>query len=530
MMKKFFRLFIVSLMSMGLFTPAQAAELTIYEGTATDRTIPINTYYLESVGTQSQVIYPAEKLTEMIGRPITSMRFYINGMTDASGGQVAVSLGIVEQRDFSTNQFVTEGLTRVATISIPNGVTDIVIPFDEPFVYNGGNLLFDSYVEEAGDFGYAYFLGTNPFYSSGKSRSTQVSFIPKTTFEYTPAEYAATVTPTEVAFHPQRIGNEEEMSVVIKNVGQNPFTPAFNVQAPFSVDAQPAELVAGESMTVPVKFAPTAEGNFAGVLTIDCGAAGTFQVALSGRGLPEADEYTVCGEGGSLTTSALPVYGLYYDFPGGEGQMIYPAEKLTDFAGKEIISLTFYPRDGLAFYNGNVQFSLKETEQTVFEDNGVPITGTTVVANVVPERYAEEFVITFDEPYKYNGGNLVIATVVTEAGNFGTTNFYGESTQGLTAYYTYSSNFGHYTKTDKFLPKVTFACKKDGGEQPQGLRGDVDDNDEVAIADVSALIDYLLTGETEGVNLDNANCNLDGEVGIADVSALIDYLLTGSWD
>ena len=41
MMKKFFRLFIVSLMSMGLFTPAQAAELTIYEGTATDRTIPL---------------------------------------------------------------------------------------------------------------------------------------------------------------------------------------------------------------------------------------------------------------------------------------------------------------------------------------------------------------------------------------------------------------------------------------------------------------------------------------------------------
>ena len=77
---------------------------------------------------------------------------------------------------------------------------------------------------------------------------------------------------------------------------------------------------------------------------------------------------------------------------------------------------------------------------------------------------------------------------------------------------------------------MTFACKKDGGEQPQGLRGDVDDNNEVAIADVSALIDYLLTGETEGVNLDNANCNLDGEVGIADVSALIDYLLTGSWD
>lgn len=529
-MKNLFGLLIVVLMSMAMFSSAQAADLTVYEGTATDRTIPINTYYLESVGTQSQVIFPAENLTEMIGRPITSMRFYVNGMTDASGGQVAVSLGIVEQRDFSTNQFVTEGLTRVATISIPNGVTDVVIPFDEPFVYNGGNLLFDAYVEEAGDFGYAYFLGTNPYYASGKSRSQQVSFIPMTTFTYTPAEYAATVSPTEIAFHPQRIGNEEEMTVVIKNTGQNPFTPAFSVAAPFSVAAQSVELAAGESMTVPVKFAPTAEGDFTGVLTVNCGAAGSFDVALSGRGLPEADEFTVYDQGGSLTTSALPVYGLYYDFAGGEGQMIYPAEKLTDLVGKEIISLTFYPKDGLAFYNGNVQFSLKETEQTVFEDNGVPITGTTVVANVVPERYAEEFVITFDEPYTYNGGNLVIATVITQAGNYGITNFYGESTQGLTAYYTYSSNFGNYAKTDKFLPKVTFACKKGGGVQPQGLRGDVNGDLDVTIADVSALIDYLLSGETEGVNLQNADCNLDEDVTIADVSALIDYLLTGEWD
>ena len=61
------------------------------------------------------------------------------------------------------------------------------------------------------------------------------------------------------------------------------------------------------------------------------------------------------------------------------------------------------------------------------------------------------------------------------------------------------------------------------------LRGDVNGNNEVTIADVSALIDYLLTGDTTGINMAAADCNgLDG-VTIADVSALIDYLLTGAW-
>ena len=65
---------------------------------------------------------------------------------------------------------------------------------------------------------------------------------------------------------------------------------------------------------------------------------------------------------------------------------------------------------------------------------------------------------------------------------------------------------------------------------PQGLRGDVNDDTQVTIADVSALIDYLLTENAEGVNLSNADCNLDEGVTIADVSALIDYLLTEVWN
>jgi len=62
------------------------------------------------------------------------------------------------------------------------------------------------------------------------------------------------------------------------------------------------------------------------------------------------------------------------------------------------------------------------------------------------------------------------------------------------------------------------------------LRGDVDGDGNVAISDVTALIDYLLGGDSAGVNLDGADVDGDGNVAISDVTALIDYLLGGSWD
>ena len=65
--------------------------------------------------------------------------------------------------------------------------------------------------------------------------------------------------------------------------------------------------------------------------------------------------------------------------------------------------------------------------------------------------------------------------------------------------------------------------------QQQGLRGDANDDGNVSIADVSVLIDYLLSHDASALNLGNADCNLDENVSIADVSALIDYLLSHSW-
>ena len=59
--------------------------------------------------------------------------------------------------------------------------------------------------------------------------------------------------------------------------------------------------------------------------------------------------------------------------------------------------------------------------------------------------------------------------------------------------------------------------------------GDLNGDGQVKINDVSALISYLLSDDTTGINLTAADCNHDGEIKINDVSALISYLLSGSW-
>ncbi len=61
------------------------------------------------------------------------------------------------------------------------------------------------------------------------------------------------------------------------------------------------------------------------------------------------------------------------------------------------------------------------------------------------------------------------------------------------------------------------------------VRGDADGNGEVKIADVTALINFLLSGDTSLVNLQSADCDQNGEVKIADVTVLINYLLSGVW-
>ena len=96
---------------------------------------------------------------------------------------------------------------------------------------------------------------------------------------------------------------------------------------------------------------------------------------------------------------------------------------------------------------------------------------------------------------------------------------------------------GQGTTYNSSNPMDKTYARIDGGPSNPGyftdknasLRGDVNGDTHVSIADVTALIDYLLSHDASSINVDAADCNQDTNVSISDVTALIDYLLSGAW-
>ena len=65
----------------------------------------------------------------------------------------------------------------------------------------------------------------------------------------------------------------------------------------------------------------------------------------------------------------------------------------------------------------------------------------------------------------------------------------------------------------------------EGPEVPDFLLGDVNNDGQVSIGDVTTLIDYLLGGDVE-INMEAADVKTDGTVSIGDATTLIDMLLS----
>ena len=203
-------------------------------------------------------------------------------------------------------------------------------------------------------------------------------------------------------------------------------------------------------------------------------------------------------------------------------QVLYPAADLTAMVGQEITAITFYTEsEGLTLNGGLMNISLGETDATVMTDyitEGMTQVGTCTFT-MTPNQVVE-YTITFATPYLYKGGNLIFESLVVEAAEDDYCYWTGVETN-----YNNCVVYSFGTAFRQFLPKTTFTY---GGETPEpGLRGDVDGDGQTGIADVTALIDILVSG-AEGPAV--AYCDEDGEAGIADVTALVDFLRSGAWN
>ena len=528
-MKKSFKLLSAALIALASFVPVHADEVTLFEGTEQSEYTPIFGYNNDSEGNTTQTIIHASYLEGLEGADITALKFYIadeagNGMTS---GTYDVSIGTTETNAFYNNDSPIEGLTKVAQITMVGGETEIVVNFDEPWTYEGGNIVIETKVVVDGNYVRVHFFGqtadvNNVLYGNYTKYAT--NFYPKTTITYEGAvvvDYLATVSAEEIAFGQLIQGNEATKTITLKNKGQQPFTPVFGaLNAPFSLEATAAELAPGASMTIPVKFVADAIGEYAQTLTIDCGEAGQFNVAITAETVEAPAEIVVCD--GAATNANYPVYGYYYDTRNSIDQMIYSEEILADLVGKKITYVTFHPTAGLAYGGGKLQLAFKVVEQNGFTAYEA-LEDFTVVGTMVPVKGSTDFTIVLDEPYLYEGGNLAIETKNIETGSYGNTSFYGVNVEG---YYPSFSQYGTYTSTaiSQFLPKATFGYEK--GAAPVVNYGDVNQDGGINIADVTMLIDLLLNN---GDLVNEADCNQDGVMNIADLTLLIDYMLNGQW-
>ncbi len=224
---------------------------------------------------------------------------------------------------------------------------------------------------------------------------------------------------------------------------------------------------------------------------------------------------------------AIPFNCMYVDEEGDRTQVMYPAADLLPMVGQQITAITFYTEEeGCELDGGLLDIFMGETDVNVITDyinEGMTKVGTFSFTKNPGE--VTEVTVTFDTPYTYNGGNLIFENVVVEPTAFVYTYWTGFAPSYNNCMV---KSFGA-VMARAFLPKTTFTYGDDTPE-PQYTRGDVDCDGNVGIADVTALVDYILSGEDSEVNLDAADCDENGIIGIADVTALVDFIINGTWE
>ena len=163
--------------------------------------------------------------------------------------------------------------------------------------------------------------------------------------------------------------------------------------------------------------------------------------------------YSITLNDGTETNSYVPVYGLYVD-DYSRSQFIIPASDLTALQGATITKLTYYSSTTSTNW-GVAEFDVRlaEVENTAIEslaawdDMTLAYHGSLGISGNVME-------VTFDTPYTYMGGNLMIGTNETVSGTYVSCSWYGVTVTGASMG-GYESSYTTSFSQRNFLPKVT---------------------------------------------------------------------------
>lgn len=294
-----------------------------------------------------------------------------------------------------------------------------------------------------------------------------------------------------------------------------------------------------------------------------CMSAGAQQVK---SGVIEVGDYTGATETYNGSYFDMAPTNFYLAHTGA--QMLYTPDLLADLNGKQNVkirklSFKFYC-ESFEEISRNMKVYLQETDAVEFavNEDGIKqffnFDNLALQGNYYIEmlnNYGEDVEVgiplTMSTPYAMTPGKSLLVTIVFDAEDddnctmgsdyapFYTSGIGGRAmtyTNNTTSFLDFAlgSDFPNATSvlgcgTNVELPVTLIEYSyTEGGSTSK--RGDVNKDGSVSIADVTALIDYLLSGDDTNVDVEAANCNLSEDgVNIADVTALIDFLLGGTW-
>ena len=171
---------------------------------------------------------------------------------------------------------------------------------------------------------------------------------------------------------------------------------------------------------------------------------------------------TVCDD--TEINSNIPMCGINFD-EYTKSECIIPASELTDMTRGIITAITFYPSSvatsNPTWANTHQTVFLKEVSETTLDESYSGMSGATTVKQGSPLPMPAEgasYTITFDTPYIYHGGNLLIGVYNDTKGSYNNVIWRGTySSYGVSAYGTSSSSLEEVDYSEQsFLPKTTF--------------------------------------------------------------------------
>ena len=160
---------------------------------------------------------------------------------------------------------------------------------------------------------------------------------------------------------------------------------------------------------------------------------------------------------GDEASAYVPVYGYYCD-AFLKCEFVIPAEELTAMNGSAINEITWYLKTKpTKAWSDNFQVFMMEVANPTISDFYGPENADVVYEGTF-NASGENFTLVLNEPYVYNGGNLLIGVYQTDKGAYSQSSFYGQTVSGACVQgYSYGSLEGVTATQRNFIPKTTFA-------------------------------------------------------------------------